>query len=121
MGDARASLGIDPSLPRGGNAPGQLNPVKSEFSTGGINLAAAYCHANRDVSAMATGGHSDHVPVSVEPARNCGWSATDDRESGRESESAHTITNHGVLMRALWAHAARNEGNAPGRRATPTP
>jgi hypothetical protein len=48
MRDARASHGIDPGLPRGGNAAGQLNPVKSEFSAGGIDLAAAYSKADRE-------------------------------------------------------------------------
>jgi hypothetical protein len=44
---------------------------------------------------MAAGSHGDHAPVSVELGRNCGRSGTDDCESGRQSEGALTIANHG--------------------------
>src|SRR4029077_12910523 len=64
-------------------------------STSRINSAVAYPKANRDFSAMATGSHGDHAPVSVELGRKCGRSGTDDCESGRQSEGAHTIANHG--------------------------
>jgi hypothetical protein len=36
----------------------------------------------------------DHAPVSVELGRSCGRSRSDDCESGRQSEGAHTIANH---------------------------
>jgi hypothetical protein len=95
LGDAGASHCINPDLPRGGNAAGQLNPVKNERSTSRINSAAAYPKANRNLSAMAAGRHGDHAPASVELGRNCGRSGTDDCESGQQSEGAHTIANHG--------------------------
>jgi len=63
MGDAGASHCIYPGLPRGANATAQLNRVKSERSTSGINSAAAYAHTNRDCSAMATRSHGDRAPV----------------------------------------------------------
>ena len=90
IGTARASHCIHPDLPRGGNAPHQLNWVKNESrseraSTSRINSATAYSNVNRDFSAMAAGSHGDHDPVSVELGRNCGRSGTDDREGGRES------------------------------------
>jgi hypothetical protein len=74
IGTARASHGIHPDLPRGGNAPDQLNRVMSERgsergSTSRINSAPAYSNVNRDFSAMAAGGHGEHAPVSVEVGR----------------------------------------------------
>ena len=99
MGGARASHCIHPDMPRGGNAAAQLNRVKSERSTRRMNSAAVYSEANLDVSAMAAGSHGDHAPVSIELGRNCGRSGTDDCGSGRQSEGAHTIANHGVLIR----------------------
>ena len=95
MGDARASHCIHPDLPRGGNAAAQLNRVRNESSTSGINSAVAYPEAYRDFSAMATGSYGDHAPVSVELGRKCGRSGTDDCESGPQREGAHTIANHG--------------------------
>jgi hypothetical protein len=94
MGAARASQCIHPSLPRGGNAAGQLNWVASERATSRINSAAAYSKANVDFSAMAAGSHGDHEPVSVGLGRNCGRSGTDNCESGRQGEGADTIANH---------------------------
>jgi hypothetical protein len=58
------------------------------------NLATAYSNVNRDFSAMAAGSHGDHAPISIELGRNCRPSRTDDCESHRESEGAHTIANH---------------------------
>ena len=94
MSDPRASHCLHLNLPRGGNAAAQLNRVRSERSTGGINSTAAYSKANRDLSAMAAGSHSDHAPVSVELGRSCRRDGTDDREDGRQSEGAPTIANH---------------------------
>src|SRR6185295_4978426 len=59
MSDARASHCLHLDLPRGGHAAAQLNRIRSERSTGGINSTAAYSEANRDLSAMATGSHSN--------------------------------------------------------------
>jgi hypothetical protein len=95
MGDARASHCIHPDLSRGENPAGQLNRMKNERSMSRINSAAAYSKADRDFSAMAAGSHGDHAPVSVKRGRNCGRSGTDDCESGRHSEGALTIDNHG--------------------------
>jgi hypothetical protein len=53
---------------------------------------------------MAAGRHRDHRPVSIELGRNCGRSRTDDCESGRQSEGAHTIANQGILLRVLRKH-----------------
>ena len=113
IGDARPSHCIHPDLPRGGNAAVQLNRVASERSTSRMNSAAAYSKANVDFSAMAAGGHGDHEPVSVELRRICGRSGTDDCESGRQSEGAHTIANHGsphttFYLRGRFAQRARN-------------
>jgi hypothetical protein len=94
MSDPRPSHCLHLDLPRGGNAAAQLNRVRSERSTGGINSTAAYSKANRDLSAMAAGSHSDHAPVSVELGRICGCDGTYDCEDGRQSESAPTIANH---------------------------
>jgi|RhiMethySRZTD1v2_1073278.scaffolds.fasta_scaffold2827019_1 hypothetical protein len=55
---------------------------------------STYSKANRDLSAMAAGSHSDHAPVSVELGRICGRDGTDDCEDGRQSEGAPTIANH---------------------------
>src|SRR5262245_38375011 len=68
---ARASHRIHPDLPRGINAPLQLNWVMSESgseraSARGKNSATAYFDVNRDFSAMAAGSHGDHAPVSVD-------------------------------------------------------
>jgi hypothetical protein len=95
MGDPRASHRIQSGLPRGGHAAAQLNPVKSERSTGRINSAAAYAKADRNSSAMAVGGHGDHAPCSVELSRNRWRSGTNDCQRARQSEGAHTIANHG--------------------------
>ena len=113
IGGARASHCIHPDLPRGGNAAVQLNRVASERSTSRMNSAAAYSKANVDFSAMAAGRHGDHEPVSVELGRICGRSGTDDCESGRHSEGAHTNANHGsphtsFYLRARFAQRARN-------------
>ena len=94
MSDARASHCLHLDLPRGGYAAAQLNRIRSERSTGGINSTAAYSKANRDLSAMAAGSHSDHAPVSVELGSICGRDGTDDCEDGRQSEGAPTIANH---------------------------
>lgn len=95
MGDARASHRFQLDMPRCGHATAQLNRVKSERSTGRMNSAAVYAHPNRDGSAMAAGRHGGHAPVSVELGRNCGRSGIDDCGSGRQSEGAHMIANHG--------------------------
>ena len=113
IGGARASHCIHPDLPRGGNAAVHLNWVASERSTSRMNSAAAYSKANVDFSAMAAGRHGDHEPVSVELGRICGRSGTDDCESGRHSEGAHTNANHGsphtsFYLRARFAQRARN-------------
>jgi len=115
MGDARASHCIYPDLPRGGNAAAQLNAVKSERSTSGKNSAAAYAKANRYFSAMAVGRHGEHAPISVELGRNCGRSGIENCESGRQSEGAHTIANHGsphtcvVMVRAATGFTSCKE------------
>jgi hypothetical protein len=95
MSDPWASHCLHLDLPRGGNAAAQLNGVRSERSTGGINSTAAYSKANRDLPAMAAGSHSDHAPVSVELGRICGRDGTDDCGHGRQSEGEPTIANHG--------------------------
>jgi hypothetical protein len=95
MGSARASHRIHPGLTRGGNAAAQLNWVSRKRSTRRMNSAAIYSEANLDVAAVAMGSFSDHAPASIELARNCGRSGTDDCESRRQSEGAHTIVNHG--------------------------
>jgi hypothetical protein len=95
LGDAWASHRIHADLPGRGNAADQLNLVASETSPGRKNSAVVYSKANGDFSAMAAGGHGDHVPVSVKLGRNCRRSETDDCESGRESEGAHTVGNPG--------------------------
>ena len=99
IGTARASHCIHADLPRGGNAPHQLNRVMSESgseraSTSRINSATAYSNVNRDFSAMAAGSNGDHAPVSIELGRICGRDGTDDCEDGRQSEGAPTIANH---------------------------
>ena len=113
IGGARPSHCIHPDLPRGGNAAVQLNWVASERATSRMNSAAAYSKANVDFSAMAAGRHGDHEPVSVELGRICGRSGTDDCESGRQSEGAHTNANHGsphtsFYLRGRFAQRARN-------------
>jgi len=115
MGDARAGHCIHPDLSRGGNAAAQLNRVRNKRSTSRINSAVAYPKANRDFSAMATGSHGDHAPVSVELGRNCGRSGIENCESGRQSEGAHTIANHGsphtcvVMVRAATGFTSCKE------------
>ena len=99
IGTARASHCLHLDLPRAGNAPHQPKRVMSEngserASTSGVNSTAAYSKADRDLSAMATGSHSDHAPVSIELGRICGPDETDDCEDGRQSEGAPTIANH---------------------------
>src|SRR5262249_61776923 len=59
-----------------------------------INSATAYSNVNRDFSAMAAGSQSDHSPVSVELGRRCGQNGTNDWNSQRQREGAHTIANH---------------------------
>ena len=68
------SSGLDPRPKRG--RPTELG--KQQRSTRRMNSAAIYSEANLDVSAMAVGSLSDHAPVSIELARNCGRSGTDD-------------------------------------------
>lgn len=80
MGDARTGHGIQPGLPRSGNAAAQLNRMKSKRAAGGINPASVYTEADRDFSAMDAGRHGDHLPRYVELACNCRWSGTDDRQ-----------------------------------------
>jgi hypothetical protein len=115
IGTARASDCIHPDLPRGGNAPDQLNRVMSERgsergSTSRINSATAYSNVNRDASTMAAGSHGDHAPISIELGRSCRPSGTDDCESHRESEGAHnTIANHESPHRCV----VLNSLNAP--------
>ena len=94
MSDPRASHCSHPDLARAGNTPAQLNRVKGERSTSGINLAAAYSHTNRDFSAMAARSHGDHAPFSVELDRICRPDGPDDCEDGRQSEDAPTMSNH---------------------------
>jgi hypothetical protein len=60
-----------------------------------MNSAATYSEANLDDAAVTVGSLSDHIPAPIELARNCGRSGTDDCESRRQSEGAHTIVNHG--------------------------
>ena len=113
IGGARPSHCIHPDLPRGGNVAAHLNRVASERATSRMNSAAAYSKTNVDFSAMAAGGHGDHEPVSVELRRICGRSGTDDCESGRHSEGAHTNANHGsphtsFYLRGRFAQRARN-------------
>jgi hypothetical protein len=97
MSNARASHGTQTGLPGGGNAAAHLNRVKSEGAAGRMNAAAAYSETNLDRSAMAAGSHGDHIPVSIRLGRN--WrSGTDDCSSGGQSDGAHTIANHGVLL-----------------------
>src|SRR6476646_5439713 len=120
MSDPRASHCLHLDLPRGGNAAAQLNRVMSESgseraSTSRINSATAYSNVNRDFSAMAAGSHGDHAPVSVELGRNCGRSGTEDCESHRQSEGAHTTANHESPPRWLLANK-RSPGDGGAHR-----
>jgi hypothetical protein len=54
-----------------------------------------YCEAELDASAMALGSLGYHAPVSVERRGNCGRSETDGCGSGRQSDGADTIADHG--------------------------
>ncbi len=120
IGNTRASHCIHPDLARGGNSPHQLNPVMSESgskrgSASRINSAAAYSDANRNCSAMAAGSHGDHAPTTIELGRNCRRSGTDDCESARQSEGAHTIANH----ESTHGWVIRLIGEAPAKGGTP--
>src|SRR5262249_23097005 len=119
---ARASHCIHPDLPRSGDAPDQLNRVSSEARskrrpTSRINSAPAYSNVNRNCSAMAARGHGDHAPVSIKLGRNC-RRATNDCESHRQSEGAHTIANHESAHRqVVLAHKrSPGDGGTPGLR-----
>jgi hypothetical protein len=122
VGAARASHCIHPDLPGGGNAPDQLNRVMSEngserASASRINSATAYSNIDRDFSAMAAGSHGDHAPISVELSRNCGRRETDNCQSGRQSEGAHTIANHSVVVQdPSFISEAPATGGTPGLR-----
>jgi hypothetical protein len=57
-----------------------------------------YRETELDAPAMALCGLSDHAPVSVERRGNCGLDGKDDCGSGRQSDGADTIADHGVLL-----------------------
>jgi hypothetical protein len=68
--------------------------MTGETSTSRVHSTTAYSEADRDAPTMAAGSHRDHAPVPIELGRNCGQSGTEDWESHRQSEGAHTIANH---------------------------
>jgi len=94
LGHTRAGHAFDLGRARAGNEPGQGNLVHDETSAGCRNVAAVDGHANLDDAAMAAGGRQGHVPAAVERGRSCGQNRSDDCESGRQSEGAHTIASH---------------------------
>ena len=94
MRNPRARHCLQSGTARAGDAAAQPNGVKSEPASGRINAATSYSHAHRDGSAMTTGRHGGHAPVSVELARTCGWSGTDDCKSDQQGECARSIANH---------------------------
>jgi hypothetical protein len=125
IGNTRASHCIHPDLARGGNSPHQLNRVMSESgskrgSASRINSAAAYSDANRNCSAMAAGSHGDHAPTTIELGRNCRRSGTDDCESARQSEGAHTIANH-ESTHGYYTADRRSPGEGGGTPGLPVP
>ena len=67
MGGARASHCYHLHIPGGGDTAAQLRRVTADvISTGRVELAAVYCEAELDASAMALGGLGHNAPVSVE-------------------------------------------------------
>ena len=67
-------------------------------------------------STMALGGLSHHAPVSVERRSKCGRSGTDGCESGRQSDGADTIADHGDPPVEDGAARGRLAGNESRRR-----
>ncbi len=117
MRDARAGYGFQRDTPRSRYAAAQADRVERERSTGRMNPAAGYSHADRDHSAMAAGRHGGHAPVAIELGRDCGRSGPDECGSGRQSEGAPTIANHGILIRVFNCSSIRAFPVARPRRA----
>jgi len=61
-------------------------------------------------------GSRDHSPVSVELGRRCGQNGTNDWNSQRQREGAHTIANHESPLMFRFIREAPATGGTPGLR-----
>ena len=94
-GLARAGHAIDLGRAGAPNEPVQEDLVRHETSARRRDVAAGDGDADVDHAAMAVGRGEDHLPASVERGRDGGRGESEYGESGRESEAAHMIADHG--------------------------